>query len=223
MTLTLKGDIVGNGVNQGDLVDLLTNLKDLVNELQADHATFKTVVTDNKTLVNALRNQSLNRLLGNSGLAIGGTTTKYKHTTQVYFTENGIVKTSATTADHTFTGTEVITADTWGVFLISLAGTTWKSTAASGTMAYASEALAIAAMPAVPANEAVMGYITIRARSSVNFTAGTTNLTADNGATNSQTVNYYDGGLASMPSMSAVSTSAPATLDNVTALTLLKG
>lgn len=49
MALTLKSDIVGNGVDQGTLVDLLTNIKDLLNELQADHATFKTAVDNHTT------------------------------------------------------------------------------------------------------------------------------------------------------------------------------
>lgn len=190
MTVALQSDIQPTGLNQGDLVRFMQNVRDVVN---------------------ALRNQSFNRALAKSGLAIGGTTTSYKHTTQVPYVAGGILVLSATTADHAFTGTEVITLDTWGVFLITLsAGGTWKSTPAAATMAYASEALAIAAMPSPPANEAVMGYITIRARSTVNFTAGTTTLTADNGSGNSQTVNYYDGGFDDLPSLT-------------TALTLSKG
>lgn len=86
-------------------------------------------------------------------------------------------------------------------------------------MAYASEALAIAAMPAPPVNEAVMGYITIQARTSVNFTAGTTTLTADDGSGNSKTVNYYDGGLADMPALIA----APAALTASDPITFAKG
>ena len=54
MALTLRSDIVGNGVNQGDLVDLLTNIKELLNELQADHATNKTVIDELKTDYTAL-------------------------------------------------------------------------------------------------------------------------------------------------------------------------
>lgn len=39
MAETLLGDITENGMNQGDLVKVLKNLRDVVNELQADHAT----------------------------------------------------------------------------------------------------------------------------------------------------------------------------------------
>ena len=212
MSAALDVGIERTGFTQGDIVKTLENLRDLVNELKADHATFRTAV-------NALRTHCLNRAFAKSGLAIGDTTTKYKHTTQVSFIAGGLLQLSATTADHTFTGTEVITANLWGVFLITLAGSTWKSTPAAATMAYASEAAAIAAMPEPPANEAVMGYITIRARSSVDFTAGTTTLTADNGSGNSQTVNYYDGGLGDMVSLIA----APAALSNSTDITLAKG
>jgi hypothetical protein len=59
-----------------------------------------------------------------------------------------------------------------------------------------------------------MGYITVRARSSVNFTANTTNLTADNGVGNAQTVTYYNGGFGDMTSLTALT---------ATNLTLLKG
>jgi hypothetical protein len=107
----------------------------------------------------------------------------------------------------------VITQNLWGVFLITMnAAGTFKSTVPSATQAYTTEALAIAAMPAIPTDESVVGYITIRARSTVNFTGNTTTLTADNGVGNSQTVNYYQGGFAEMPSMTAVSTSPPAAL-----------
>jgi hypothetical protein len=221
--LPLNQNVEERGWLKGDVYRALSNLHDKVNELGDDHATFKTVVDDLKTLVNALRSQIFNRALGAAGLAIGGTTTKYKHANQIHFCEAGVLKLSATTADHTFTGTEVITQNLWGIFLISLAGTTWKSTPAGATMAYATEAAAIAAMPAVPANEAVIGYITIRARSTANFTAGTTTLTADNGSGNSQTVNYYDGGLDDMQSVAAVSSSSPASLGTSAALVLTKG
>lgn len=54
MALTLKSDIVGNGVDQGSLVDLLTNIKDVLNEIQADHATTKTTVDGLVTAVTEL-------------------------------------------------------------------------------------------------------------------------------------------------------------------------
>lgn len=196
----LQHSLTPQGAKDGDAVVFLQNVRDAVNDLS--------------TLVTALRVHTLSRAFAKSGLAIGGTTTSYKHTTQVAFIAGGLLQLSATTADHAFTAANTITQDTWGVWLVTLASTTWKTTPAATAMAYTTEALAIAAMPAPPANEAVMGYITIRARSTATFTANTTNLTADNGSTNAQTVNYYDGGLADMPALAALSAAA---------LTLAKG
>lgn len=45
MAQTLNNDITEVGVDQGDLVKLLGNLRDVVNELQADHATLLADVT----------------------------------------------------------------------------------------------------------------------------------------------------------------------------------
>lgn len=195
----LLADLTPNGMGQGDRYNLYANLVDLITELQANYAL-------TKTLLNNLRRNSMNRALGACGLAIGGTTTSYKHTTAVNFVYGGILKLSATTADHAFTAADVITQNTWGAWVVTLAGTTWKTTRVGASpMAYASEALAIAAAQSMtlPTDEAVMGMITVRARSTVDFTANTTNLTADNGSGNAQTVNYYDGALDDMPGVRA--------------------
>jgi hypothetical protein len=55
MTITaLPSDIKNTGLNQDSLVTLLGNYNAVINELKDDHATFKTVVTDVKTAVNAV-------------------------------------------------------------------------------------------------------------------------------------------------------------------------
>lgn len=54
MAVTLQSDLQLNGVTQGDLVRFLQNNRDVVNELQTDHATFKTVVDELKTDYTAL-------------------------------------------------------------------------------------------------------------------------------------------------------------------------
>ena len=58
------------GISNEVLYDLLSNVKDVVNELQTDHATFRTGVTALETLINQLRSQSLYRALGNPAFAI---------------------------------------------------------------------------------------------------------------------------------------------------------
>lgn len=202
-------DLTDTGWDQGAHTALLLDMVDVVNELQAY-----------ATGIKAANNLQMNQALGAPGLAIGGTTTSYKHTTAVNFVSGGVLKLSATTADHAFTAADVITQNLWGAFLITLTGTTWKSTRVGASpMAYATEAAAIAAIATMtpPAGEAVMGYITIRARSTVDFTANTTTLTADNGSGNSQTVNYYDGGFTKLPGMAAVTA-----LVSVTPLALTK-
>ena len=69
MATALIQDITENGMGQGDLVKLLGNVRDLVNELQDDHATFRTVVADSKALANQLRLQALYNVMGNPGFA----------------------------------------------------------------------------------------------------------------------------------------------------------
>lgn len=45
MATPLEADITINGLNQPDLVRLLQNLRDVVNELQTDHATLLADIT----------------------------------------------------------------------------------------------------------------------------------------------------------------------------------
>ena len=46
MAAALSQEITENGLSQGDLVKLLNNIILVVNELQADHATFKTMTDE---------------------------------------------------------------------------------------------------------------------------------------------------------------------------------
>lgn len=222
MTLSLERALTPTGMNEGDVWRLFSNLVDLINELQANHATTLTLNTDLKALLNAQRSLFLNHTLVSGALVIGtGATTSYRHSVNGTVIVAGKLVAMGAAADHAFTAAHVITQNLWGVALITMnAAGTFKSTVPLATQAYTSEALAIAAMPAVPANEAVVGYITIRARSTVDFTGNTTTLTADNGVGNSQTVNYVQGGYSEMPSMAAVASSPPSTLTNITALRL---
>ncbi|TVM02747.1 MAG: hypothetical protein CV087_08770 [Candidatus Brocadia sp. WS118] len=50
----LPTEITATGFDQNSVFTLLQNILAVVNELQEDHATFKTVVTANKTAVNAI-------------------------------------------------------------------------------------------------------------------------------------------------------------------------
>lgn len=82
---------------------------------------------------------------------------------------------------------------TWGLIVVERVAnstTSFVSAAANYTTGYATEALAIAAMPAQSASKAVVGYITILA-ASPGWVAGTDALTGGTGGTPATTTNYY--------------------------------
>lgn len=50
----LPADLTVTGMDQKSLYQWMANVTDLVNELQADHATVRTAVDDNTTAINAI-------------------------------------------------------------------------------------------------------------------------------------------------------------------------
>jgi hypothetical protein len=222
MAETLDHDIVKSGVWQGDLVKFLMNVRDIVNELQADHATFKAVVDEKKTLLDQLRKTQLYACFGNPGFAID-TNFDVKNATEVYYTNGGTLKTLAADSNFDTGTTKTITASKFGAATLSVnASGTGVVTWASGA-GYDSEAEAIAALAAVPATDTALGYFTVQAHAS-GFTAGTDALTTGTGGNVATATTYYNSINPNTAQIgSAVSTSAPATLTNSTALTLSKG
>lgn len=88
-----------------------------------------------------------------------------------------------------------IPASTWGIITMErvAAGTsTFVSGAANYTTGYASEALALAAIPAITAGKVMVGYLTILASSST-WVTGTDALAGGTGGTPATTTNYYPG------------------------------
>lgn len=86
-----------------------------------------------------------------------------------------------------------IPASLWGLIAVDAvaAGTiTFVSAAANYTTGYATEALAIAAMPAKTASKARTGYFTVLASSST-WVAGTDALAGGTGGNPATTTNYY--------------------------------
>ena len=82
----------------------------------------------------------------------------------------------------------------WGLIVlerIANGTTTFVSAAANYTTGYATEALAIAAMPARTANKAVVGYVTIYASHASGWVAGTDALAGGTGGNPAGTTNYY--------------------------------
>lgn len=87
-----------------------------------------------------------------------------------------------------------IPTTTWGLIVIERvanATTTFVSAAANYTTGYATEALALAAVPAKSASKAVTGYITIYAGHASGWVAGTDALAGGTGGNPATTTNYY--------------------------------
>lgn len=190
--LTLKSDITENGVNQGDLVRLLRNLVSVSNHLLGVQA--------------GLQDDGI---LGNPALAIGSTPTAVSSAAFEYMINGNLYNKTAVAAD-TAPGNDVIPQALYGAvaFEIGTDGTVDAIEATENATGYASAALAVAALPAVQADHARMGWVTAT-KSDGAFTFGTTNLNAAN-----TTVAYTD---------------APSILDNLssatsaTSLVLTKG
>ena len=115
-------------------------------------------------------------------------TEKVKTTTTCAFRIAGIIYTKLATDNLPFSGTSTIntagvaTTAHWGVFLVQInaAGTvsTLHGTYTSGTdQDYATEAAAIAALPAVTASNVQIGYVTVQGKASTAWTEATDDLT----------------------------------------------
>ena len=210
MAETLQQDVTENGLSQGDLVKVIKNLRDVVNELQADHAT-------TKMALDLLTHRSKNYVLGATDpvLAID-TNFDVKNTETIVFVAEGVKYTLGDNTSFDTGTTKTLGASLWGAFMCE------ASSASAGSVQwaaseYASEALALAAAKALTptASKCTIGFVTVRAHAS-GFTAGTDALTTGTGGNVATTTNYYS--LAS-----SLFTAGPATLTNSTAITLSKG
>lgn len=216
MALPLQHAITENGIVQGDLYRLLSNIADLVNELQADHATLRTVIGDIKTLTNDIRAKMQgNYVIGVPALAIGSNADDVA-TAAFDFMIGGKLYSKAAVTAGTGPGTDVIPQETFGAVALDIGadGTIDAVSAADNATGYASAVLAVAGLPAAATGHARIGWVTVT-KSDGDFTFGTTNLDAAN-----TTVAYTDAPTLANSIGSAVSSSAPAALTNSTALTL---
>jgi len=208
MAVPLNGNVEEGGFWDGDAVRVLQNIRDVVNELQTDHATFKAVVDDIKAKLQG------NYVIGVPALAIGSTPTAVSSALFHYFV-GGKHYIKAAVAAGTAPGNDVVPTGTFGAvaFDIGADGTIDAIEAAANATGYASAVLAVAGIPAAAAGHARIGWVTAT-KSDGNFTFGTTELAAAN-----TTVAYTD----ATTLANAITTSAPASLTNSTAITLLKG
>lgn len=171
-----------------DVAQLCITVNKVVDDLETLRAALS---AGGVTLVNALRSHALNQALGNQGFQIR-TNFDVQNANAISYLNGGTLKTlSATSAFDTGTA-QVIVADKWSAALLSIAANGTGTVTWSATLNAASEAAAIAALPALPAGHTPVGYITVLTGSGVTWTAGTDALQGGTGGTPATTTNYYN-------------------------------
>lgn len=149
------------------------------------------IVADLETLRQALSGDIVT--IGTS-LSRGSTDTNLANTAFT-FTIGGVPVTKAAVAAGTALGAlGTIPQDKWGIIAVDViaAGTvSYVSGAANYTTGYATEALAILALPARITGKARVGYITIQTKTGATFVAGTDALAGGATGNPANTTNYY--------------------------------
>lgn len=216
MAATLQSDIKGDGWNQPDVVKFLENIRDNLNEIQTDHASFKSAN-------DALRTAQLTQRITPANFEID-TNFDIQNGDAFEITSDGISVTIATDQNFdTGTTTVITTVAYWACALLSIDAdaTTHVDWGAEAV----DEAGAKALLSAVTAaGEVVCGYVAVHAKAGQDFVAGTDALTGGTGGQVAQTTTYYNDvkvGAAYVAAAAAIA--APATLTNSTALKLTKG
>ena len=106
---------------------------------------------------------------------------------------NAISISKVAVAAGTAIGAQTVTLNQWALYLLSIVanGTITVTPAAGNVAGYASEALAIAAMPGIPASSALMGYFTIQTKVGTTWVAGTDALAGGVSGNVASITNYY--------------------------------
>lgn len=183
--------------------------KIVVDELVADHATFKTVADDTKALANDLRNKLLGDFVdGETDLAIGSDKPKVAYIAFEYHINGEEYSKGASTTGVALSGDTVpdTKAGAWALE-INAAGTVSIVPASANGTGYVDKAAAIAALPAQTADKARLGVVAVL-MSGGTFVPGTTDLD-DVTVASSQ---FVDATPLLTTIGAAISTSAPATL-----------
>jgi hypothetical protein len=217
MATALEFDVLRDGYSQSDLVVYLENALAVLNELQTDHATFKTALDAMRTAEQtAVNTPPTHVIVSNFDV---------KNSVAYEIVVDGVVKTVAANVVHdTGTDTVIATDEYWaaGLLSIDIDGTT--ATCDFGAEAV-DEAGAKALLSVVTAtSDVVVGYFTVNAKASEDWVAGTDALTTGSGGQVAQTTNYYnDVKVGALYEAAVAAIAAPASLTNSTALTLTRG
>jgi hypothetical protein len=98
------------------------------------------------------------------------------------------------------TGTaQVIVADRWSAALLSVSSAGAPVVTWSATLNATTEAAAIAALPALPAGNTALGYVTVKTGVGVAWTAGTSALRGGVGGVPASATNYYNAMIVTTP------------------------
>lgn len=134
-------------------------------------------------------------ILGNIGLALSRGTTDTRVASSLFdYQISGANYSKAAVVAGTALSAGTIPQNKYGLyrFTIVAAGTiTCTAAAANFTTGYDTEALAIAAIPAVPANNTQMGYITVMSTNAAGFVGGTDALKGGSSGNPAAFTNYY--------------------------------
>lgn len=184
---------------------LLTDLQALVTQF----ASYKTIVDELKTRVNAIYTNSGSTYVKTAPVLSATTGAVTLHSTAFDYVIGGTAYSSAA-ADTAFTGGgahDVATGSKFASFKISISTAGVITITPSAALNYATEALAIAAVPATPAGECSMGYITVKSHAGAIWDATTDALTGGTGGTPSTATGWYP---ASVPTgLAATASSSP--------------
>lgn len=156
--------------------------------------------TDTNTWLNAIRTYLADGMLTIATIVISAAAEKFKTTTTTIVQIAGLAYSKVATDNLVFSGTSTINtagaAGTthWGVFLVqmdaALTVSTLPGTYTSGSdQDYASEAAAIAVLPAVTASNVQLGYITVQGKTSTGWIEATSDMTAGGDC---ETSTFYD-------------------------------
>jgi hypothetical protein len=177
--------------------DALYNLIEVLwAELLVDLAALNTLGTAQRTWT------LMDRVLSSPGLGIGSTD---RNVANIAFdfqigASAAIVNTfkkGAAVAAGTALAAGTIPADKWGLYLFVVDATDAKAcvaAAANFTTGYASEAAAVAALPAAVASKADMGYVTVKTAVGQPFVGGTDSLKTGAAGNVASETNYYNAG-----------------------------
>jgi hypothetical protein len=193
--------MLGRRVNMDGLAALwqviradMADIAGVINEIAADHAVMKALVDEMKTVVNAKYGVSIGTAYCKTAPVLSTTAAGVTMTyTAFQYTINGIDYYSAGATNKAFTATnhDVTTGSKWGSFKVSIATNGTVTLTMSASPDYASEALAIAAVPATPAGECSMGYLTVQSTSGAKWDATTDALFGGTGGTPAAATNFY--------------------------------